>query len=161
MKLLIIMSLLAVIAAGGTLLSGPPARAETDATRTLDRTYTCAVFLRGGVYLVETHAHAGTRRAGAWARLPYAGVRSGVFSGGAGNLLAWITSGNPTPETMIDQDYDTFDVKTFGTVGVRRESCRPTSLRVPLAMDWADRRRRTATRRREGVLRAEALPLVA
>ena len=135
MKLLIATSLLAVIAAGGTLLSGPPARAETDATRTLDRTYTCAVFLRGGVYLVETHAHAGTRRAGAWARLPYAGVRTGVFSGGAGNLLAWITSGKPTPETMIDQDYDTFDVKTFGTVGVRRESCRPTSLRVPLAMD--------------------------
>ena len=58
-----------------------------------------------------------------------------MFSGGAGNLLAWITSGKPTPETMIDQDYDTFDVKTFGTVGVRRESCRPTSLRVPLAMD--------------------------
>lgn len=135
MKLLIATSMLTVIAVGGALLGGPPARAENDATRTLDRTYRCAVFLRGGAYLVEARAHAGTRRAGAWARLPYVGVRTGVFSGGTGNLLAWITSGEPTPETMIDQDYNTFDVKTNGTVGVRRESCRPTSLRVPLAID--------------------------
>ena len=160
MKLLIATSLLGVIAAGGTLLSGPPARAETDTTRTLDRTYTCAVFLRGGVYLVETHAHAGTRRAGAWARLPYAGVRTGAFSGGVGNLLAWITSGKPTPETMIDQDYNTFDVKTFGTVGVRRKSVTDLAA-CTTGHGWADRRRRTATRRREGVLRREALPLVA
>ena len=126
--------MLAVIAAAGALLAGPPARADADAAQVLDRTYTCAVFLRGGAYLVEARAHAGTRRGGAWARLPYVGVRTGVFSGGTGNLLAWITSGEPTPETMIDQDFDTFDVKTFGTVGLRRESCRPTSLRVPLAM---------------------------
>ena len=111
---------------------------------------------RGGVYLVETHAHAGTRRAGAWARLPYASIRTGAFSGGAGNLLAWITSGKPTPETMIDQDYDTFDVKTFGTVGVRRESCRPTSLRVPLAIDALIGGVAPPLGGREGMLRPEA-----
>jgi len=109
------------------------ARAEDQATRTLDRTYTCAVFFRGGAYLLDAHAHAGTKRGGAWARLPFAGVRTGVFSGGAGNLLAWITSGRPVESTVVDQDYDTFDVATFGTVGVRRESCRRSSVRVALS----------------------------
>jgi hypothetical protein len=113
--------------------AGSSARAEVDAGVVLDRTYTCAVFFRGGVYLLDTHAHAGTKRGGAWARLPYAGVRSGVFGGAAGNLLAWITSGKPTKSTVVDQDYDTFDVATFGTVGVRRESCRQASGSVPLS----------------------------
>ena len=40
----------------------------------------------------------------------------------AGNMLAWVTSGKPTATTTIDNEYDTFDVKTFGTVGVRRET---------------------------------------
>jgi len=112
---------------------GSSARAEVDAGVVLDRTYMCAVFFRGGVYLLDTHAHAGTRRSGSWARLPYAGVRSGVFGGAASNLLVWITSGKPTKSTVVDQDYDTFDVATFGTVGVRRESCRRTSGTVPLS----------------------------
>jgi hypothetical protein len=105
-----------------------------DAAAILDRTYTCAVFFRGGTYLIDAHAHTGTKRSGSWARLPYAGVRSGVFSGGPGNLLVWITAGRPTKGTMIDQDYDTFDVNTFGTIGVRRESCRQTSTSVPLSV---------------------------
>jgi hypothetical protein len=119
--------LLVLAVAGGSL-----ARADGDAARILDRTYTCAVFFRGGAYLVDAHAHAGTRLNGAWARLPYAGVRTGVFSGGSGNLLAWITSGTPTATTMIDQDYDAFPAKTFGTVGVRRAECRQTSTPVVL-----------------------------
>jgi len=122
----------AVVALAAVAL-GSSARAEVDATVVLDRTYTCAVFFRGGVYLLDTHAHAGTKRGSAWARLPYAGVRTGVFGGGAGNLLAWITSGKPTKSTVVDQDYDTFDVATFGTVGVRRESCRQMSGAVPLS----------------------------
>jgi hypothetical protein len=113
--------------------AGSSARAELHAGAILDRTYRCAVFYRGGTYLVEARAHGGTKRGGAWARLPYASVRSGVFSGGSGNLLVWITAGRPTKGTMIDQDYDTFDVNTFGTIGVRRESCRQTSVRVALA----------------------------
>ena len=112
---------------------GSTAHADDRATPTLDRTYTCAVFFRGGAYLLDSHAHAGTRQGGAWARLPYAGVRSGVFSGAAGNLLVWITSGRPDKTTVVDQDYDTFDVATFGTVGVRRESCRRTSGAVVLS----------------------------
>ena len=109
------------------LVVGSAARAEGQATPTLDRTYVCAVILRGGAYLLDAHAHSGTKRGGTWARLPYAGVRTGVFSGATGNLLAWITSGRPAKGTMADQDYDAFDVATFGTVGVRRESCRGMS----------------------------------
>jgi hypothetical protein len=112
--------------------AGPSARAGAEATAVLDRTYTCAVFYRGGTYLVEARAHSGTKLHGDWARLPYASVRSGVFSGGAGNLLVWITAGRPAKGTKIDQEYDTFDVGTFGTIGVRRESCRQTSARVTL-----------------------------
>jgi hypothetical protein len=115
------------------LAAGSSARAEVDAGVVLDRTYACAVFYRGGTYLVEARAHTGTKLHGAWARLPYASVRSGVFSGGTGNLLVWVTAGRPTKDTMIDQDYDAFDVKTFGTIGVRRESCRQTSTNVPLS----------------------------
>lgn len=129
-RLAVAISAVIALAAGAV---GSSARAEVDAGVVLDRTYTCAVFFRGGVYLLDTHAHAGTKRSGSWARLPYAGVRSGVFGGAASNLLVWITSGKPTRSTVVDQDYDTFDVATFGTAGVRRESCRQTTGTVPLS----------------------------
>jgi hypothetical protein len=125
---------LAALATTLALVGGSPALAEVESSRAavLDRTYACAVFIRGGAYLVDTHAHAGSRLNGAWARLPYAGVHSGVFSGGAGNLLAWITSGTPTSTTMVDQDYDAFGAKAFGTVGIRRDGCRRSSASVRL-----------------------------
>lgn len=116
---------------------GSAAHAETHSARgkVLDQTYTCAVFFRGGVYVLEARGQAGTRRNAVWAKLPYAGVRSGVFSGGGdpGNLLAWITAGKPVATTMIDDAYDAFDVKTWGTVGVRRDGCRRSSASVPLS----------------------------
>ena len=58
-----------------------------------------------------------------------------MFSGGGGpgNLLAWMTAGKPVATTMIDDAYDAFDVKTWGTVGVRREGCRRISASVPLS----------------------------
>lgn len=129
-RLAVVVSVTIAVAA---IAAGPSARAGDDAAVVLDRTYTCAVFFRGGTYLLDAHAHAGTKRAGAWARLPYAGIRTGVFSGGAGNELVWITSGKPTKSTVVDQDYDTFSVATFGTVGVRREACRETPRTGPLS----------------------------
>ena len=125
---------LAAVAATLVLVAGSVARGDAGSARTtvLDRTYACAVFVRGGTYLIDARAHAGTRLHGAWARLPYASVRSGVFSGGAGNQVAWVTSGKPVATTMIDQDEDAFDVKTFGTVGIRKDGCRRSSARVPL-----------------------------
>ena len=88
--------------------------------------------MRGGAYLLDAHAHSGTRLGKTWAKLPYVGVRNGVFSGGAANLLVWITAGKPAKSTTVDQEYDTFEVATSGTVGVRRDACRASSTRIPL-----------------------------
>jgi hypothetical protein len=120
----------AALACAATL--GAAARAEPTAGSVLDRTFTCAVTLRGGAYLLDARAHSGTRLQGKWAKLPYAGFRTGVFGGPGGNMLAWVTAGKPTATSTIDNEYDTFDVKTFGTLGVRRELCRQTSTKVPL-----------------------------
>ena len=114
------------------LLVGP-ARAGSDATFVLDRTYSCSIVLHGGIYRLENRAHPGARTAGAWTKLAYAGLRAGVFSGGTGNLLAWVTAGKPTKTTTVDQEFWTFDVVTFGTVGIRGDLCNPTKATVPLA----------------------------
>lgn len=119
----------AVVATLAAFLGGTAAQAELQASHVLDRTFTCAVTLRGGVHLLGARAHSGTRLQGQWAKLPYASFRTGHAGGDA---LAWVTSGKPTATTTVDNDYDTFDVKTYGTVGVRRESCRETSIGVPL-----------------------------
>jgi hypothetical protein len=121
-----------VATCGVAALAQPQARADITAGRVLDRTYACAVVLRGGARLLEARAHAGTRLAGAWAKLPYAALRTGVFSGATGNILAWVTSGTPTATTTIDQEFDTFDVKTFGTVGIRVDGCRSSHAAVAL-----------------------------
>ena len=60
----------------------------------LDRTFTCAISPRGGLYLVDVRAHSGTRLQGKWAKLAYAGLRSGNFGLATGNMLAWVTSGS-------------------------------------------------------------------
>lgn len=115
------------------LLAVGSARADTDATTAvLDRTYTCSIPLHGGIYRIESRAHPGARTGRSWTKLAYAGIRSGVFSGGTGNLVAWVTAGKPIATTTIDQEFWTFDVKTFGTVGIRSELCRPTQAAVPL-----------------------------
>ena len=120
--------------AGAALAGGSTARAEPEAARILDRTFTCAISPRGGLYVVDARAHSGTRLQGRWAKLPYAGLRSGNFGGATGNMLAWVTSGKPTATTTVDQDFESFDVKTFGTIGVRRDACRATAAPIPLTL---------------------------
>jgi hypothetical protein len=56
-KLLIAMALLAVILAGGTLLSGPPARAGSTASRIVDRTFACETGYLGGVYQATVQSY--------------------------------------------------------------------------------------------------------
>ncbi len=128
-------ALLAVV--GVSLVAGAltssPVQAEPAATSILDVTFECAVELRGGAYILEARAHSGTRRQAAWGRLPYGGIRTGNFGGTAGNMLAWVTAGRPVPTTVIDNEYETFDVKTFGTAGTRRAPCRRTTAKVPLS----------------------------
>ena len=111
---------------------GSAAHARPDAPQVLDRTFVCAISPRGGLYIIDARAHSGTRQQGKWAKLPYAGLRSGNFGGVSGNMLAWVTSGAPTAATTVDQDYEAFEVKTFGTVGVRRDACRAVADTIPL-----------------------------
>jgi hypothetical protein len=126
MKALVV-TLTAVVA----LLAGS-ARAGQDATFVLDRTYSCSIALHGGIYQLESRAHPGARAGSAWSKLAYAGLRAGVFSGSTGNLLAWISAGKPTKTTTVDQEFWTFDVKTFGTIGISGRACNPTRAAVPL-----------------------------
>jgi hypothetical protein len=121
-----------VVLAVAALVAGS-ARAGQDATFVLDRTYSCAIALHGGIYQLENRAHPGARVGRSWSKLAYAGLRAGVFSGGTGNLLAWISAGKPAQGTTVDQEFWTFDVKTFGTIGVSGRNCNPTTSPVLLS----------------------------
>lgn len=117
-----------VVAAGSARASS-----SSEAAFVLDRTYSCAIVLHGGIYQLESRAHPGARTAGKWTKLAYAGLRTGVFSGATGNLLAWVSAGAPTRTTSVDQEYWTFDVRTLGTVGIRGDLCNPARASVPLS----------------------------
>lgn len=120
------------LAIASLAIGSAQAGAASEAALVLDRTYSCATVLHGGVYQLESRAHPGARASGSWTKLAYAGLRTGVFSGGTGNLLAWISAGKPTRTTTVDQEFWTFDVRTFGTVGIRGGLCNPTKASVPL-----------------------------
>ena len=123
-------SLVAVTALGiGSARAAP----DSEAAFVLDRTYSCAITLHGGIYQLENRAHPGARASGSWTKLAYAGLRAGVFSGGTGNLLAWISAGKPTKTTTVDQEFWTFDVRTFGTIGISGRACNPSRASVPLS----------------------------
>jgi hypothetical protein len=123
--------LVTALAVVAVLVAGS-ARAASEATFVLDRTYSCAIVLHGGIYQLESRAHPGVRSGGSWTKLAYAGLRAGVFSGGTGNLLAWISAGKPSRTTTVDQEFWTFDVRTYGTVGIRGDLCNPIRASVPL-----------------------------
>ena len=116
----------------GALAAGS-AQAGSEATFVIDRTYACAIALHGGIYRLENRAHPGARSGGSWTKLAYAGLRAGVFSGGTGNLLAWVSAGRPAKTTTVDQEFWTFDVKTFGTMGISGRNCNPTRASIPLS----------------------------
>lgn len=121
------LSMLTVALAAGS------AEARPAATYVLDRTYACAVPLHGGIYKLEPRAHPGIRSGRAWNKLAYASLRAGVFSGGTGNLLAWVSGGRPAPETTVDQEFWTFDVRTYGTIGIDGRQCNPTRAALPFS----------------------------
>jgi hypothetical protein len=105
----------------------------------IDRTYSCATVLLGGVYRVETRAHSGRHTHSQWATLPYAVVGSGgvartPFDDSApSNSLAWVTAGMPSGPTTVDDDWLAFAVHVGGTLGVNRMQCNPADGRVPLS----------------------------
>jgi hypothetical protein len=121
-----------VLAAGALAVGSAHAGPDSEAAFVLDRTYSCAIALHGGIYQLESRAHPGARSGGAWAKLAYAGLRAGVFSGGTGNLLAWVSAGQPAKTTTVDQEFWTFDVRTYGTIGISGRACNPSRASVPL-----------------------------
>jgi hypothetical protein len=106
----------------------------------IDRTFSCNTVLLGGLYQVEVRAHGGDRLNGQWARLPYAAVSTGApgrpfadVSVPPVSMLAWISAGSPVTQTTIDDAYNSFVVRTGGTLGRSTSLCRPSSARVALS----------------------------
>jgi hypothetical protein len=126
----------AVIATSTASLTANAAFGTT--TAVIDRTYSCATGVVGGVRSVETRAHAGSRAGPQWARLPYAVIASGglartfLDNTAAENSLAWITAAKPSPGTTIDDERSAFSAQLGGTLGVNREKCVPVGTRLPL-----------------------------
>jgi hypothetical protein len=113
--------------------------APAEPVAVIDRTFACNTVLLGGLSQVEVRSHAGDRRGGQWAKLPYAGVSTGGNAGRLdtsvppGSALAWITAGSPAPNTNVDDEYDSFSVHSGGTLGRNTELCRPATTRVELS----------------------------
>jgi hypothetical protein len=107
-------------------------------TAVIDRTYSCATGVVGGVRSVETRAHSGSRAGPQWARLPYAAIASGglartfLDNTAAENSLAWITAAKPSHRTTIDDERSAFSAQLGGTLGVNRERCVPVGKQLPL-----------------------------
>lgn len=129
----LVASAVSLVAATALAIGSARAAPDAEAAFVLDRTYSCAIALHGGIYLLENRAHPGARASGSWTKLAYAGLRAGVFSGGTGNLLAWISAGKPTKTTTVDQEFWTFDVRTFGTIGISGRACNPSRASIPLS----------------------------
>lgn len=129
-RIAVVLVLLAAVVALDTASVAP---AGSAATQVLDRTFSCAVVTRGGTRELEARAHTGTRDGGRWFKLPYAGLRAGVFSGPTGNLLAWVTAGKPDAATTIDQEFETLDARAVGTIGIRAKACSAAKGSVPLS----------------------------
>lgn len=116
---------------------------QADADRSLaviDRTYSCATTLLGGIYELKNRAHAGIRSGSEWAKLPYVVAGSGGWAGpvtglpnAPSNSLAWITAGTPTAGTTVGGDSEVFPVLGGGTIGVNGSICNPSSATVSLS----------------------------
>lgn len=104
----------------------------------LDRSYACSSVLLGGVYELESKAHAGWPGDAEWSKLPYAVVATGGWAGPAypvapRNSLAWISAGAPSSSTTVGMGDERFPPTAGGTLGVNTTLCKPSLASVPLA----------------------------
>jgi hypothetical protein len=105
----------------------------------IDRTYSCATDLVGGIRSIEVRAHAGVREKSEWTKLSYAMVSSGGpvrtpwVDRAPENSLAWVSGGKPSPEALNDEGWLSFTVQLGGTVGVSRDGCTPVKKRLRLS----------------------------
>jgi hypothetical protein len=115
----------------------PTTSARSAASRIIDRTFVCTPAFVGGVHKVETRAHRRAARQGSgWIRPAFADVSTGISGASATaieNELAWVTAGKPAPDaTVVEAPAGfRFPFRTWGTIGVNREHCRPS--RKPVA----------------------------
>jgi hypothetical protein len=105
----------------------------------IDRTYSCATTLLGGIYELKNRAHAGIRSGSGWSKLPYVVAGSGGWAAPVTGLpsapsysLAWITAGVPSDDTTVGGNGEVFSVRGGGTIGVNGNVCSPASAKVPL-----------------------------
>ena len=110
----------------------PATGARSAASRIIDRTFVCTPAFVGGVHKVDTRAYRRAARQGSsWVQPAFADVSSGISGAAATaieNELAWVTAGKPAPDATVR---DTpagfrFPFRTWGTIGVNREHCRPS-----------------------------------
>ena len=116
----------------------PTTSGRSAVSRIIDRTFVCTPAFVGGVHQVEASAYRRAARKGSgWVQPAFADVSSGISGAAAtaiDNELAWVTAGKPAPgASIVDTPAGfTFPFRTWGTVGVNREQCRPS--RKPVAL---------------------------
>jgi hypothetical protein len=114
----------------------PSSTAATEASRVVDRTFSCAPGYLGGVYSITARARTGVGRTGSvWEQPPLATVGSslaGVAQFSIQNSLAWISAGQPAPTAPVSPADPELPLRAWGTVGVQAGVCRGSAARVPV-----------------------------
>lgn len=127
-----------VVVAGATGRDAGAAHKQA-APSVIDRTYSCASDLVGGIRSIELRAHAGIRERSEWKKLSYAMVSSGGPTRTAwvdhapNSSLAWVSAGKPSPEALNDDGWLSFTARSGGTVGLNRDVCTPVKKRLRLS----------------------------
>jgi hypothetical protein len=125
-----------IVALAAVAVPWPSSSAAPEASRVVDRTFSCTPGYLGGVYSITARARIGVRETGSgWHQPPLATIGSslaGVAQFSIQNSLAWISAGQPTPAAPVSPADPELPLRAWGTVAVQRGVCRGTSARVPL-----------------------------
>ena len=125
-----------IVALAAVAVPWPSSSAATEASRVLDRTFSCAPGYLGGVYSITARARTGVRETGSgWRQPPLATIGSslaGVAQFSIQNSLAWISAGRPAPAAPVSPADPELPLRAWGTVAVQSGVCRGTSARVPV-----------------------------
>jgi hypothetical protein len=119
------MGVVAGVAIGtvGDTANAAPAQAPVSV---IDRSYACATAFVGGIRQLEARAHSGSRAHSEWTRLPYAVVASGgvartpFVDAPPENSVAWVTAGQPSLATTIDEEWLSWTDSAPDSDGLRR-----------------------------------------
>lgn len=105
----------------------------------IDRSFTCAPALVGGVRQIDARARRGSGHSGSgWDRPAFASVStivSGASATAIENELVWVAAGAPSADaTVVSTSVGfTFPFRSWGTIGVNSRLCRATAVRVSLS----------------------------